>query len=119
MTRFTREFDGVGDRGRGQSFEKTAGGFGRNDASGCAGQQSKAKTQVADLSVVYPVARGTVQMLSMIGLIATRGNLSVFRQPGGRSGVRWGAVTGGLIASSKVVDAYPMKALGLTPVILE
>jgi len=78
--------------------------------------------QVADLSVVYPVARGTGPMLSSlgaflllgeaptpqrvlglltvvagIGLISTQGNLAAFRQPGGQAGVRWGMATGSLI----------------------
>lgn len=100
--------------------------------------------QVADLSVVYPVARGTGPMLSWlgaililgetpsgqgvlglllvvagIGLIATQGNLSAFRRPGGQSGVRWGMATGGLIASYTVVDAYAVKALGIAPVVLD
>lgn len=100
--------------------------------------------QVADLSVVYPVARGTGPMLSTIGatlllgevptgqslgglalvvvgigLIATRGDLSAFRHPSGQAGVRWGTVTGALIASYTVVDAYAVKALGITPVILD
>ena len=100
--------------------------------------------QVADLSVVYPVARGTGPMLSTlgaflilgeapsvqgvgglllvvagIGLIATQGDLSAFRRPAGQSGVRWGAATGGLIASYTVVDAYAVKSLGITPVVLD
>ncbi|WP_293876474.1 MULTISPECIES: DMT family transporter [unclassified Sphingomonas] len=100
--------------------------------------------QVADLSVIYPVARGTGPMLSTIGailllgevpsgrslgglalvvigigLIATRGDLSAFRRPGGQSGVRWGAATGGLIASYTVVDAHAVKALSIMPVILD
>lgn len=100
--------------------------------------------QVADLSVVYPVARGTGPMLSTIGailllgetptgrslgglalvvigisLIATRGDLVAFRRPGGQAGVRWGTATGGLIASYTVVDAFAVKALGITPVILD
>jgi drug/metabolite transporter (DMT)-like permease len=100
--------------------------------------------QVADLSVIYPVARGTGPMLSTIGailllgevpsgrslgglalvvigigLIATRGDLSAFRRPGGQSGVRWGGATGGLIASYTVVDAHAVKALGIMPVILD
>ncbi len=100
--------------------------------------------QVADLSVVYPVARGTGPMLSTIGailllgeaptgrslgglalvvvgigLIATRGDLSAFHRPGGQAGVRWGSATGGLIASYTVVDAYTVKALGITPVVLD
>jgi drug/metabolite transporter (DMT)-like permease len=100
--------------------------------------------QVADLSVVYPIARGTAPMLSTlgaflilgetpsgqglgglllvvagIGLISTQGDLSAFRLPGGQSGVRWGTATGGLIASYTVVDAYTVKSLGIAPVILD
>ncbi|QCL77543.1 MULTISPECIES: DMT family transporter [Agrobacterium] len=100
--------------------------------------------QVADLSVVYPVARGTGPMLSTlgaflilgeipsgqgiiglffvvagIGLIATQGDLSAFLRPGGQTGVRWGAATGGLIASYTVVDAYAVKTLGIAPVVLD
>lgn len=100
--------------------------------------------QVADLSVVYPVARGTGPMLSTIGaililgeaptgmsllglalvvvgigLIATQGNIAAFRKPGGQAGVRWGTATGGLIASYTVADAYAVKALGIPPVILD
>lgn len=100
--------------------------------------------QVADLSVVYPVARGTGPMLSSlgaflllgelpsqqrvlgliavvigIGLISTQGNVSAFRRPGGQAGVRWGAITGSLIACYTVVDAYGVKTLGIGPVILD
>ena len=100
--------------------------------------------QVADLSVVYPVARGTGPMLSSIGafvilgetptgmgliglllvvtgivLIATQGRLSAFSRPSGLVGVRWGTTTGSLIASYTVVDAYAVKTLGIAPVVLE
>lgn len=100
--------------------------------------------QVADLSVVYPVARGTGPMLSTlaafiflgemptlhgmlgliavisgIGLISTQGSLAAFRKPGGQTGVRWGTATGGLIASYTVVDAYGVKTLGIAPVVLD
>lgn len=100
--------------------------------------------QVADLSVVYPVARGTGPMLSSlgaflllgesptlhgllglfavvagIGLISTQGNLSNFRRPGGQAGVRWGGLTGFLIANYTVVDAYAVKTVGIQPVILD
>lgn len=100
--------------------------------------------QKADFSVVYPVARGTGPMLSTIGaililgeppalqilaglavvvagiaLIATQGNLAAFRKPGGQTGVSWGTATGGLIAAYTVVDAYAVKALGITPVVLD
>src|SRR5581483_7257316 len=98
--------------------------------------------QKAEFSVVYPVARGTGPMLSTmgavlllgeapggqallgllavvagIGLIATRGDFTAFRQPGGQTGVRWGTATGGLIATYTVVDAYGVKQLGIAPVV--
>ena len=100
--------------------------------------------QVADLSVVYPTARGTGPLLSSvgaflllgetptllkamgllavvvgIGLISTQGDLSTFRRPGGQAGLRWGVGTGALIASYTVVDAYVVKDLGVHPVILD
>lgn len=100
--------------------------------------------QVADLSVVYPVARGTGPMLSTVGaflilgetptgmglaglvlvvagilLIATQGKLSSFTKPGGQAGIRWGTATGGLIAIYTVVDAYAVKTLGIAPVVLD
>ncbi|HZE55637.1 MAG TPA: DMT family transporter [Bradyrhizobium sp.] len=100
--------------------------------------------QVADLSVVYPVARGTGPMLSSlgalvllreaptthgllgllavvtgIGLISTQGDLSAFRRPAGHAGIRWGLATGSLIASYTVVDGYGVKALGIQPVVLD
>ncbi|GLK57666.1 drug/metabolite transporter (DMT)-like permease [Methylopila capsulata] len=100
--------------------------------------------QRADLSVVYPVARGTGPMLSSlgaivilgeamswqsllglalviagIGLVATQGDLSAFRRPGGQAGVVWGSATGGLIAAYTVVDAYAVKTLHASPVFLD
>ena len=100
--------------------------------------------QVADLSVVYPVARGTGPMLSTVGaflilrevpaatgllglalvvagilLIATQGGLAALARPGGQAGLRWGGATGGLIASYTVVDAYAVKMLGIVPVVLD
>lgn len=100
--------------------------------------------QLADLSVVYPVARGTGPMLATlgailflheaptgqslsglaavivgIGLIATQGDLTAFHRPGGQAGIRWGTGTGGLIASYTVVDAYAVKELGVSPVVLD
>jgi uncharacterized membrane protein len=100
--------------------------------------------RVADLSVVYPIARGTGPMLSSIGaflvlretpttlglfgllavvagigFISTQGDLSAFRRPKGQEGVRWGAATGSLIASYTVVDGYGVKVLGIHPVVLD
>jgi len=98
----------------------------------------------ADLSVVYPVARGTGPTLSTlgaflilgetptlpgliglvlvvggIGLIATEGNLAGFRRPEGQRGVAWGSATGGLIALYTMVDAYAVKAIGIAPILLD
>lgn len=100
--------------------------------------------QVADLSVVYPIARGTGPLLSSIGafvvlretptslgvlgllavvigigFISTQGDLSAFRRPKGQEGVRWGAATGSLIACYTVVDGYGVKVLGIHPVVLD
>jgi drug/metabolite transporter (DMT)-like permease len=100
--------------------------------------------QVADFSVVYPVARGTGPMLSSlgaflllgeapslqgvlgllavvagIGRISTQGNVSALLRPGSQAGLRWGTATGSLIAGYTVVDAYGIKMLGIQPVVLD
>lgn len=100
--------------------------------------------QKADLSVVYPVARGTgpalatlgailllgeiptpmmvaglVLVVAGIGLIATNGQIAAFTRPGGQEGVRWGTTTGGLIATYTVSDAYAVTTLGVAPVVLD
>ncbi len=100
--------------------------------------------QVADLSVVYPVARGTGPMLATVGailllgedasagglaglglvivgilLIATQGRFEAFRSREAHRGVRWGMGTGALIAAYTVVDGYAVKMLGVVPVVLD
>jgi len=100
--------------------------------------------QVAELSVIYPVARGSAPMLSSIAaftllgehpsvsgvvglvavvfgivLISTRGDLSGFRRPQGFAGLRWGMATGGLIAAYTVIDAFGVKSLSIHPVLLD
>jgi drug/metabolite transporter (DMT)-like permease len=100
--------------------------------------------QVADLSVVYPIARGTGPTLSSlgaflllgeapssqgllglaavvtgIGLISTQGDLAAFRRPSGQAGARWGVATGLLISTYTVVDAYGVKTLSIQPVVLD
>lgn len=100
--------------------------------------------QIADLSVVYPIARGTGPLLSTTGaflllgesatntgivgmlcvvggvlLIATQGKLSLFRQPQSWLGVRWGVVIGLFIATYTVVDAYGVKMLLIMPVLFD
>ena len=100
--------------------------------------------QVADLSVVYPIARGSGPAIAAIGgfvllgetpsllriaglvavvtgiwLIATQGNLDRFREAGARAGVWWGLLTGALIAAYTVNDAYGVKLLLIAPILLD
>ncbi|HRL20964.1 EamA family transporter [Alcaligenes sp. SDU_A2] len=100
--------------------------------------------QMADMSVVYPIARGTGPLLSSVGafvllgepvrplgvlgilmvvvgilLIATQGYLRRFLNPASLTGVRWGVQTGLLIAGYTVVDAYGVKVLLISPFLLD
>ena len=100
--------------------------------------------QVADLSVVYPVARGTGPMLSAVGAfallgehvplnavaglfavaggiftLASGGRLAIFADRSAQSGVGWGAATGTVIAGYTVVDGWGVKMLGINPVLLD
>ena len=100
--------------------------------------------QVADLSVVYPVARGTGPMLSAVGAftllgehvtlgavaglmavvggivtLASGGRLATIADPSARTGVAWGGATGTVIAGYTVVDAWGAKVLGINPVLLD
>lgn len=107
----------------------------------------------ADLTVVYPLARGTGPLLSsmaavllldeavtaggMGGVLAVvfgvwliAGGPSLLRRSGGdgdqtqarqrlRSGLFYGALTGGWIAAYTVVDGYAVKMLALSPILLD
>lgn len=95
----------------------------------------------ADLSIVYPVARGTGPVLSVVGAIALIGEpftlatavgttlvvAGVFtigiagRTPHGPiwPGVRWGALTGMFIASYTLNDGAAVKLLGVSPIIID
>lgn len=105
--------------------------------------------RVSDLSVVYPVARGSAPLLSVLGAwlwlgepLGPRGAagallvcLGVFVVAGGPAlwarahagvqrspvlaGVRWGALTGVFIAAYTVVDGYAVKLLLVSPVLLD
>jgi len=100
--------------------------------------------QVADLSVVYPVARGTAPLISSLAafvlltetasvtgvagmlcvvagvlLIATQGQFARFAQPQAWIGVRWGLAVGVLIACYTVVDAWGVKQLLIMPVVFD
>lgn len=98
--------------------------------------------RVADLTVVYPVARGTAPLVSSLvalvvfgehlgwwgalGLGAVTGG--VFLLAGGpsgftgervRAGIAWGAATGLLIATYTVLDAYMVKRLAMSPILVD
>lgn len=100
--------------------------------------------QVADLSVVYPIARGTGPFLSTIGaillirepatllgltgmlsvvagvlMIATQGQIKRLLQPEAMVGVRWGLLIGLLIAAYTLVDAYGVIMLAIAPVLFD
>ncbi|HYF17475.1 MAG TPA: EamA family transporter [Ramlibacter sp.] len=99
--------------------------------------------RVADLSVVYPVARGSGPALSSIGaflllseqptlqglgglalVVGGIGLIAGGAPPGSRrhsaaSGIRWGLLTGALIASYTLVDAWGVKTLLIAPVLLD
>lgn len=105
--------------------------------------------RVSDLTVVYPVARGSGPLLAVLGawlwlgeptgwqgaagaLLVCLGVFVVAGGPGlwsrphaaaerGRvlAGLRWGGLTGGFIAAYTVVDAYAVKVLLVSPVLLD
>ncbi len=101
--------------------------------------------RVADLTVVYPVARGAGPLVSALGavlLLDERLSLvgalgvalvcgGVFLVAGGPAlwsapdrarvlaGVRWGLLTGLLIAAYTVLDGYTVKVLLVSPVLLD
>jgi drug/metabolite transporter (DMT)-like permease len=102
----------------------------------------------SDLTVVYPVARGSGPLLASIGAVLVLGETitllgaagilavcgGVFLIAGGPrlfrggdsaaqrkalAGVRWGAMTGALIAAYTVIDGYAVKVLLIGPVLVD
>ena len=103
----------------------------------------------ADLTVVYPVARGSAPLVTAMagvlllgetlapsalmgvaavcgGVFLVAGGPALWQQAQGnaararvRAGLRWGALTGLLIASYSVIDAYAVKVLLVGPVLLD
>ena len=104
---------------------------------------------VSDLTVVYPVARGSGPLLSSMGavivldeslsLIGVAGALAVvfgvFLIAGGPGllrqahdpqqhtrvllGLRWGALTGAFIAGYTVIDGYAVKVMLISPILVD
>ena len=98
--------------------------------------------RVGDLSIVYPLARGTGPLLSFCGAIlalnehpsrlATVGALLVsfgilflsgattaLRDRTAHAALFWGTLTGLIIASYTVTDGYSVKVLALSPVLVD
>lgn len=98
--------------------------------------------RLCDFSVVYPLARGTGPLFSVIGAILLIGEtpsikgwigigailVGILTIAGGRSlvglgsdrspkGVGWGILTGLFVAAYTVVDGWAVKVLGLPPVL--
>jgi drug/metabolite transporter (DMT)-like permease len=103
----------------------------------------------SDLTVVYPVARGSGPLLAALGAVALLGErltllggagvlavcCGVFLIAGGPAlwrgshdaathqralaGVRWGVLTGALIAAYTVIDGYAVKVLLIGPVLVD
>jgi len=105
--------------------------------------------RVSDLTVVYPVARGTGPLISSVASVILLGETlgwhgvlgvlgvcgGVFLVAGGpalwraaheperrgrvRAGLVWGAATGVLIAGYTVLDGYAVKRLALSPILID
>jgi drug/metabolite transporter (DMT)-like permease len=97
----------------------------------------------SDFAVVYPVARGTGPMLSvvaaiillgekpsllgwmaivliLIGVFVSAGAMNLFRGKISRErrlGVIWGVTTGAFIAAYTVIDGWAIKSLGMVPIL--
>ncbi|HEY1090742.1 MAG TPA: DMT family transporter [Burkholderiaceae bacterium] len=105
--------------------------------------------RAADLSIVYPVARGSAPALSasaavvllgehlgfagslglagiVVGIFLIAAGPALWRPSGDaaaharrRSGIAWGALTGALIAGYTLVDGYAVKVLLLSPALVD
>ena len=105
--------------------------------------------RASDLTVVYPVARGSGPLLSSIGAVLLLGEhlgplgiagvagvtFGVFLVAGGpalwakahdptqrarvRAGLGYGAVTGALIAGYTLIDGYAVKVMLLSPIVID
>ena len=82
--------------------------------------------RLSDLTVVYPIARGTGPLLSSLGVFFIAGGPALWakaHEPSQRARVRawlaYGAATGALIAGYTLVDGYAVKVMLLAPVLID
>ena len=105
--------------------------------------------RLSDLTVVYPMARGSGPLLASLGAVAWLGEslsavalagvagvaVGVFFLAGGpglwarahdpaqrnrvHAGLRWGALTGALIAGYTLIDGYAVKVLLISPILVD
>ena len=98
--------------------------------------------RVGDLSVVYPLARGTGPLLSFcgailalhehpsrlatvgallvsFGILLLSGAITALRDTTARAALFWGTLTGFIIASYTITDGYSVKVLALSPVLVD
>jgi drug/metabolite transporter (DMT)-like permease len=98
--------------------------------------------RAGDLTVVYPLARGTGPLLAFLGavlllqehlsllaatgavlvsfgILLASGGFSAVRDSHNHAGIFWGVATGCTIASYTLVDGYSVKTLLLSPLLVE
>jgi uncharacterized membrane protein len=98
--------------------------------------------RVGDLSVVYPLARGTGPLLAFVGaivflrehpsmvaaagallvtagIVTICGGIHALRRQEAHAGVFWGVLTGFVIASYTLVDGYAVRTLAASPFLVE
>ncbi len=98
--------------------------------------------RAGDLTVVYPLARGTGPLLSFcgavlllherpsllagagailitVGILLSSGGLAALRHAHNHKGLFWGVATGCMIACYTLVDGYSVKTLLLSPFLVE
>jgi drug/metabolite transporter (DMT)-like permease len=98
--------------------------------------------RAGDLTMVYPLARGTGPLLSFlgavvllheqlsllaasgavlisVGILLASGGFSALRDSRNHAGIFWGVATGCTIASYTLVDGYSVKTLLLSPILVD
>ena len=98
--------------------------------------------RAGDLTIVYPLARGTAPLLSFCGAIAllhehasllsvagallitfgiflAAGGLAALRSRHNHAALWWGMATGCVIAAYTLVDGYSVKVLALSPILVD